>query len=247
MLYPDLRPATVVRRLNRFSVLVETGQRECVAHLPNSGRLHELLAPGHPAYLVAARFRPRAEAPLPWPTVPAGPPTARRTLWDLAVVEVGGCLVSCDARLPPALLAEALALGRVEALAGYRVAQREPPLGAGRADLLLRGPGINLIVETKSITLVEGGVGLFPDAPTQRGARHVRELAAHVAARRGRAAVAFVVQRPDVNAVSPHDRVDPTFGRALREAVADGVELLAFRCAVTLEGIRIASPIPVAL
>lgn len=221
-----------------------------MAHLPNSGRLGELLVPGYRAYLAAAGQRARAEVPFPWPPPGGAGAEARRTPYDLVLVEVGGLLVSCDARLPPLLLAEALALGHLPhalGLAGSIPVLREPALGDGRADLTLAGPGGEVIVETKSITLVEAGVGLFPDAPTERGTHHARKLAGRVAAGKGRAALAFVVQRPDAQAVSPHDRADPAFGQALREAADAGVEVLAFRCTVTRERIRIAGAIPVRL
>lgn len=245
MRLPPLRKAVIRRRLNRFSALVETEEGERVAHVPNSGRLQELLVPGYMGYVAAAGHRAQAEVALPWP--PSGGMTveARRTPYDLVLVDAGGVLVSCDARLPPLLVAEALAWGRVSSLAGRLAVGREPALGEGRADLLLAGPEGATILETKSITLAEGGLGLFPDAPTERGARHVRALAGRVASGAGRAAVAFVVQRPDVEGVRPYDAVDPVFGRALREAAETGVELLAFRCEVTEETVRIGEAVPV--
>ena len=113
-------------------------------------------------------------------------------------------------------------------------------------DFLLTGPRGKCYVEVKSITLVQDGKGLFPDGITARGARHVRELEA-LANQGHNAAVVFVVQRQDVQYIRPHDRADPRFGRALREAAASGVMVLAFRCSVSLTGIQIGCMIPMNL
>jgi sugar fermentation stimulation protein A len=101
-------------------------------------------------------------------------------------------------------------------------------------------------VEVKSVTLVEHGTARFPDAPTLRGQRHVRELA-HVVEKGARAAVVFVVQRDDVTGFRPHDVADPVFGRVLRQATRVGVEVYAWRCRVSRQGIRLTEAIPVRL
>ncbi len=106
------------------------------------------------------------------------------------------------------------------------------------------GPGGPWWVETKSVTLVEGGVALFPDAPTLRGQRHLHQLAAQAISGE-RAAVVFVVQRPDAETFMPHAQADPAFAAALAEAARAGVEVHAFRCAVSPDEIRIVAPIPV--
>ncbi len=220
-------PSTVVgrfvRRENRFRVTVEVGGNVESAHLPNSGRLSELLTPGRRCYLV-----PR-------------PSPSRRTPYDLLLVVYRGVLVSVDARLPNPLFAEAVAKGWLTAFAGAAHIEREVRYGRSRMDFRLDGPGGVCWVETKSVTLVERGVALFPDAPTARGRRHLEELIALV--REGqRAAVVFVVQRPDATAFAPNARADPAFAHALAEAAALGVEVYAHRCRVTREAISIAPP-----
>ncbi len=102
------------------------------------------------------------------------------------------------------------------------------------------------MLETKSVTLVVGGVGLFPDAPTERGTKHLRSLG-HAVQSGHRAAVVFVVQRADAVAFSPNDTADPEFGAALRRAVEAGVEAYAYACQVSLEGVTLAQPLPVRL
>lgn len=225
---PGLVAATVVRRLNRFAVEVALPGGLTVAHLPNSGRLRELLAPGTPALLV-----PRSQS-------------GRKTAFDLLLVRPGESWVSADARLPNALAREALESGAIRPLAGLAVLRSEVPFGGSRVDFLLAGRGRRCLLETKSVTLVEDGVALFPDAPTARGTRHVRGLAA-ARAQGLEAAVLFVVQRPDALEFRPHEEADPAFARALREAAAAGVMVMAYGCQVSPEEARIAAPLPVRL
>jgi sugar fermentation stimulation protein A len=169
-----------------------------------------------------------------------------RTRFDLALVLADGVLVSADARLPSALFVEAVARGMVPTLAAATLVQREPRWGESRLDLALACGAERWLIETKSITLVEEGVALFPDAPTARGRRHLRALMEAVA--QGlRAAVVFVAQREDARCFRPYDAVDPEFGRALRAAAAAGVEVWAYRCRVACDEVEIAGAIPVEL
>lgn len=154
--------------------------------------------------------------------------------------------MSTDARLPNALVREALQEGRLSAFEGWTNLRNEPAYGAGRFDLAISGPWGEALVEVKSVTLVEDGIARFPDAPTARGARHLRELAGF-AAGGGRGAVIFVIQRPDAVAFAPHELNDPDFARAVMEAHKAGVEFLAFTCACNFGEIRVADPIPLNL
>jgi sugar fermentation stimulation protein A len=225
---PPLVPGRFVRRDNRFRVAVRVGREEVAAHLPNSGRLTELLVPGRSCWLTGF------DSP------------HRKTRFDLTLVELVGRLVSVDARLPNALFAEALAAKKLGPFQGYDGCEREVRLGESRLDFRLSGPAGVEWVEVKSVTLVEDGVARFPDAPTLRGARHVRELAAAV--RSGeKAAVVFVIQRPDAQRFVPHDEADAAFGIVLREAAGAGVGVYAWTCGVSLREIAIARQIPVEL
>jgi sugar fermentation stimulation protein A len=228
MRLPPLTAGRFVRRVNRFRVTLSVGGVEVDAHLPNSGRLTELLTPDRRCWVK-----------------PASSPH-RKTDFDLKLVEYAGVLVSVDARLPNPLFAEALEEERLSPFRSCRDFEREVPLGEGRIDFRLRMPGEVLWVETKSVTLVEDGIALFPDAPTARGSRHVRALTDAVRGG-GRAAVAFVVQRCDARSFAPYDTADPTFGNALRSAADVGVELHAWTCRVSREAIAIARQIPVDL
>jgi sugar fermentation stimulation protein A len=134
----------------------------------------------------------------------------------------------------------------LEPFQGYDGCKREVRLGESRLDFRLSGPAGVEWVEVKSVTLVEDGIARFPDAPTLRGARHVRELAA-AARGGGKAAVVFVIQRSDAQGFVPHDEADAAFGVALREAAGAGVGVYAWTCEVSLREIAIARQIPVEL
>lgn len=231
-----LHRATFVRRQNRFRAQVSLDGALLPVHVPNSGRLGELFVEGTLVRVALA---------------PAG--SERKTGGDLVLVEYGGILVSVDARLPNRLVAEALGAGGLEPFHPYDTVQPEARVGQSRLDFLLStsiaggGPGSpRCWLETKSVTLVEDGVALFPDAPTARGVRHLAELA-RLKEEGDRVAVAFVVQRGDAEAFAPHPTADPVFAAALRQAHGEGVEVYAWRCAVNAEGSTITDRIAVLL
>ena len=226
-LHPELQEAKFVDRPNRFVCLMTLGGREVVAHVANSGRMKELLRRENPMYLAPAPARSR-----------------RKTAYDLALVKADGVLISADAHLPNALLREAIESGRLPAFAGYDSLRPEVKFEDSRVDFLLSGPSGSCYIEAKSVTLVEDGVALFPDAPTERGRRHVLTLCEAV--RHGyRAAVVFVVQRPDADSLAPNRSADPEFCRALAHAVRHGVEVYAHRCRVSLSDVELGDAIPV--
>ncbi len=209
-----------VSRDNRFRATVEVGGERVFAHVPNSGRLWELLTPGAEVHLLPA-FKP-----------------GRVTPYDLTLVRTPTGWVCIDARLPPRLLGEWLAKGGGGPLAGWLVEKSEVRYGASRLDLLLRRGDERCWAETKSVTLVRDGVAVFPDAPTARGRRHLMEL--QRLARDGTCAAAvFVVQREDAARFRPNDDTDPEFGAALREAAASGVKVLCVRCRVDEGGVEV--------
>lgn len=227
-----LHPARFIQRRNRFLVTVrlEVTSEEVEAHLPDPGRLRELLLPG-------SRM---------WLSVASNP--ARRTRWTAVLVESasGKELVSLDTTLPNRLIARALHLGALEELRGWSMVKGEVPVGRSRLDFLLSGPdGRRLFLEVKSVTLVERGVALFPDAVTERGARHVRELAEATLQEDTEAAILFVLQRSDAQEIRAARRIDPRFSDALEQARAAGVRLLGRRCRVHLREVVLGPPVPV--
>ncbi len=242
-----LIPATFVRRANRFLAIAQVDGRLTEVHVPNSGRLEELFLPGRRVWLEAA-CQPGRRTPFTLRLVELG---SKPPLTDgEGAVESGPALVSVDARLPAPLFAEAWAQGRLPPFAGYTTLQAEARLGDSRIDFRLQGETQVCWVETKSVTLVDEvshpGTALFPDAPTARGTRHLHELIAAVQQGQ-RAAVVFVVQRPDARAFAPHPSADPAFVAALRQAAAAGVEVYAYRCVVDLTAITIRDGLPVSI
>lgn len=221
-----LMPVRVVRRVNRFVVEAddENGQRWPL-HLPNSGRMQELLTPGT---LGLAHFHGKS---------------GRRTAGTLLLVRYAGRWVSVDAHMPNRLFARAQDMRALSPFEAYDRWQSEASVAGVRFDFVLDN---QCYVETKSCNLVEDGVALFPDAPTDRGTRHVEVLASLV--QEGyRAAVVWFVQRDDAVVLRPHWKADPAFGHALTQAVAAGVEVYAYRCRVTPEGVTVLGMMPVEL
>lgn len=219
-------------RPNRFlvSALLPDGER-VEAHLPDPGRLKELLLPG-------ARLWIR----------PVAPSSPRRTRWTALLVEAPGGhgLVSMDTGLPNRLVGAALEAKVLQEFRGWSVRRREAPLGRSRIDFLLQdGEGSLLALEVKSVTLVEGdGVARFPDAVTERGARHVEEQRGFVEEGLGRAAILFLLQRSDAHRIEAAHAIDPRFAAALRSAMEAGVEVLGRRCSVERDRVVLGDPVP---
>lgn len=223
-----------MERPNRFVVRcrLAPGCEPEDAHLADPGRLRELLRTGARMWLRAAE-RP-----------------GRKTRWSAVLVETpeGDGLVSVDTTLPNRLVGAALRTGALHELAGWSLERPEWSYGGSRFDFLLcpaRGGDERLVLEVKSVTLVEEGVALFPDAVTTRGARHVRELTA-IAVRRGwSAAVLFVCQRPDAERIEAARAIDPEFADALAAARRAGVRVLGRRCSVARDAVTLGPAIPV--
>lgn len=203
------------------------------AHLPDPGRLRELLVPGRRVWV----------RPVPRPST--GKPK-RRTRFTLVLVETPdrSGWVSVDTTLPNRMVGEALAEGRVEEFEGWCLDRAEVRHGGSRFDFRLVRHGEPLFLEVKSVTLVEEGRALFPDAVTARGSRHLKELAE--LARSGTAtAVLFVAQRADVREIEAARSIDPTFADALATARQAGVAIYGRRCRVSPEGVELLGPVPV--
>ena len=222
----DLVEARFLRRVNRFLAAVELEGRETGVHVANSGRLHELFVPGASVWLKPA------------------PGAGRKTAYDLSLVQAHGVMVSADARLPNALVAEAVAGGVLDWADAAASIVRESTFGESRFDLLLETNGTRRYVEVKSVTLMKNGVGLFPDSPTIRGAKHLNTLVEAVHAGH-RAAVVFVVQRPDAVAFAANQPADPTLAEAFQFAVSNGVDPYAYNCVVTQHEVRLDQQLPI--
>jgi len=229
MKFPELIPAEFVYRPNRFTAAVHLEQGGAAyAYVPTTGRLTGVLRPGCRVWLSPA-VNPQ-----------------RKTPFNLVLAELeSGGLCSVNASLANRLFAEALAEGRITAFQ-YDLIEREVTFGRSRLDLRLSQGEQTCWIEIKSVTYVDEGVGMFPDAPTARGRRHLDELATLV--RQGdRASAVFIAQREDVESFSPYEVIDPDFADKLREVHQVGVEVHAYRCAVSLKEIQVAAEIPVHL
>jgi sugar fermentation stimulation protein A len=222
--------ALLIDRPNRFLALCKLGRRTVEAHVPDRGRALDILQPGQPLILVEAAAPERRTRF----TVLLGRARTAPSPW-----------VCLDPAGAPRLVEAALARGLLPSLAGLRVARREVAHGRSRIDLLLAGPAGEMLCEVKSVGAIRGGVALFPDAPTERGARHLAELAS--LARRGQgAAVVFVAQREDAVAVAADREIDPDFAAALVRARRAGVRVAALGCTAQPEGMLLRGEIPVA-
>ena len=200
-----LVPGVFVARPNRFVATVMVEGALVAAHLPNSGRLRELLTPGAVVYLAAQGQR-----------------SNRKTAHTLVMVEHQGILVSLDSTLPNRFVRELIEAKRLPPLASCGVERAEYRHGHSRFDLLLQSPAGPVLAEIKSCTLVADGIARFPDAPTTRGARHLDEL--RLALDQGfLAMVIMVVQRQDAHAFTPNAATDPAFARAFWRALDAGV------------------------
>ena len=225
MKYANMVPGTFLARPNRFIAHVEIDGRVEVVHVKNTGRCRELLPAGAQVYCQ------RSSNP------------ARKTKFDLIAVQKGSRLINMDSQAPNRAAGEWLSsggLGPVEAL------RAETVHGDSRFDFSFVKNGQQCFLEVKGVTLENDGICAFPDAPTQRGAKHLRGLTE--AAREGCGAyVLFVIQMSGVKHLHPNDLTDPAFGKALREAAQNGVMVLAMDCAVSVDEMTLRAPVPVLL
>ena len=243
MIYHNIHAARFLARPNRFIAQVELDGAVETVHVKNTGRCRELLLPGCTVYLEGS----------------ANP--ARKTKYDLVAVEkerpgLPLLLINMDAQAPNRVFREWMGAGLGEALGLPRptLLRPETPWGRSRFDFYWERTDVSRetsvlrkgFVEVKGCTLEEDGLALFPDAPTQRGVKHLRELAACREAGY-EAAVCVVVQMSGMTAFSPNDRTHPQFGSALREAARAGVRVLAVECAAAPDSLTITGPVPVRL
>lgn len=226
-----LRSARLVDRPNRFLVRValEPEGEVVTAHLADPGRLTDMLVEGSQVFVRAVEEE-----------------GTRKTKWTAVLLSAQGTLVSVDTVLPNRLVRAALEKDAIEELPGWMIERCEAPIGHSRFDFLLaNAAGEKLVLEIKSVTMVQRGVGMFPDAPSDRATRHLKQLI-EIQSRPGwHTAVLFVVQRIDVEKVSAAHAIDPNFARALEEARASQVRVMAKRCQVTLEEIVLGNAVPV--
>ncbi len=224
MHYRQVEKATFLARPNRFIAHVELAGEQVVCHVKNTGRCRELLLPGAEVWLEK------------------GSNPGRKTAWDLIAVQKDAHLINMDAQAPNKVFAEWAAQWEPELTA----LRSEVTYGQSRLDFCLETPRGLHYVEVKGVTLEERGHTRFPDAPTERGIKHLQELM-RAAAEGHRASAVFVIQMEDVTDFAPNDDTHPAFGAALREAAKAGVQVVAVNCRVTPDSLEILGPVPVIL
>ena len=225
MHYDSMVSGVFLARPNRFIAHVEIDGQAEVVHVKNTGRCRELLPVGAQV----------------WCQHSANP--NRKTKYDLITVKKAHRLINMDSQAPNLATKEWLAAGGLGEIQNLKA---ETKHGDSRFDFSFTKDGKQCFLEVKGVTLENDGICAFPDAPTERGAKHLRGLTE--AAREGYGAYAFfVIQMTDVKYLHPNDATDPEFGKALREAAANGVEVLAVDCDVTVDEMNIGKFVPVRL
>lgn len=225
MKYANMVTGRFLARPNRFIAHVEINGQTEVVHVKNTGRCRELLPVG-------------AEV---WCQVSDNP--SRKTKFDLITVRKGQRLINMDSQAPNITAREWLLAGGLGEISDLKA---EYTHGDSRYDFSFLKDGKRCFLEVKGVTLETDGVCAFPDAPTQRGAKHLRGLTQAVRDGFG-GYVLFVIQMSDVAYLHPNDVTDPNFGKALREAAAAGMEVLAVDCTVTVDSMEIGAFVPVQL
>ena len=225
MQYKNIVPGVFRQRPNRFIAHIEIGSSMQVCHVKNTGRCRELLPAG------AQVFCQQSDNP------------NRKTKYDLITVKKGHRLINMDSQAPNTAAAEWLRGGGLGDITDLRPETKQ---GDSRFDFSFRKDGRACFLEVKGVTLETDGVCAFPDAPTERGTKHLRELTALAQAGYG-AYVLFVIQMADVAYLHPNDATDPAFAQALREAAAAGVQVIAMDCHVTEDTMQIRKRVEVHL
>ena len=226
MRYTNIMAGKFLARPNRFIAHVEIAGREEIVHVKNTGRCKELLLPGTTVY------------------VQCFPEGKRKTKYDLIAVEKQNLLINMDSQAPNKVVQEWLM--EQEPFGKITYLKPECKHGDSRFDFYLETEAKKMFIEVKGVTLEEKGVVMFPDAPTERGVKHVQELC-HCLEQGYEAAIVFVVQMSCMRYFTPNRRTHAAFAEALERAEACGVRMLALSCEVTPESLAINGEIPIHL
>lgn len=221
MTYDNIIRAEFLKRLNRFAAVCRLGEEEVLVHVRNTGRCRELLLPGAEVYLQSFGNRDR------------------KTSFTLISVKKRNMMVNIDGIAPNRVFLEGIESGKIvlPGLKEVRLVKPEAKYLNSRFDFYMESPCHKAFVEVKGVTLEDEGVAMFPDAPTERGVKHLHELME--AAKEGfKAFAVFIIQMRGMKCFKPNDKTHPQFGQALREAVGNGVTALAYECAVKKDSIE---------
>lgn len=217
----DILESKFISRPNRFNAIVNLNGEEITVHVPNTGRCKELLKEG-----VTVLLRKEDNE-------------NRKTKYDLVAVYKGDKLISIDSQIPNKVVLEALKNKKINKLKEYPIILKEKTFGSSRFDFKLgKENGDEYYLEVKGVTLEEDGNAAFPDAPTERGRKHLLELIEVKNSGRG-AGVLFLLQMEGMKSFRPNDERDEKFGKALREARDAGVDIFVYECLVERDGITL--------
>jgi len=225
-----LYEAVFIRRENRFRAEVELDGQIVKVHVPNSGRMQELLFPGAKVWVQPAAKSKKG--------------TARKTAYTLMLTRQGTHYVCLHSHLANEIIAFWLEHHMLSEFAGYTKLEREKKIGTSRMDFRLERENRCCYVEVKSVNLLDGDIARFPDAPTDRGSRHLQELI-HCKAQGMDAAVIFLVMGNNAEVFAPNVETDPAFAEQLTLAQKNGVDIYVYKCEIDLKGVRFAGRIPV--
>jgi len=230
MILPDLLTAVFIERPNRFLVRCQIDNKIIDAHLPDPGRLQELLLPGAELFIEHT------------------PHPSRKTQYTVHLVKSRNVFVSINTSLPNKLVHMSLKNKYLPGFEKYTFIRSEVPVENHRFDFELRSPhGIQVLLEVKSVTLVENdGTARFPDAVTSRGKSHAERLA-DLRKKGIETWILFVVQRNDAIRFTPHWERDPAFAKALLSAAISGVKIKVISCEITQKSMIWGRPLPVYL
>lgn len=232
MKYINIKEGKFIDRPNRFIATVEVDGSVEKAHVKNTGRCRELLVPGAQIYLEDFDCRMGK----------------RKMRYSLVKVMKGDQLVNMDSQAPNIVVREALLSGHIQLpdMCTLTLVKGEHKFGNSRLDFYVEdSAGQKGLIEVKGVTLEVDGIAKFPDAPTERGVKHIEELVS--AAGEYKVYIILVIQMKSISAMMPNDETHKAFGDALRTAAAKGVHVLAYDCIVTEYGLDIDSPVPVIL
>lgn len=230
--YPlgELVEAVFIRRENRFRAEVDLNGTTVKVHVPNSGRMQELLVPGAKVWIQPASGTAKQK-------------TERKTAYTLLLVQQGERFVCLNAHMANSLVAFWLEHQLLPEFAGCTNIERERTIGNSRMDFRMYREERCCYAEVKSVNLLIGDTARFPDAPTKRGSKHLQELM-HCKAQGMDAAVIFVVMGNHASSFAPNYETDPEFAAALALAQKQGVEIYIYTCEIDLQGVRYTGRIP---
>lgn len=224
--YSDVLTGTFISRPNRFIAIVDISGTVERCHVKNTGRCRELLVPGAKVFL----------------SVPDNP--SRKTKYDLIAVMKGDRLINMDSQIPNDVAEEGL--HRIPMFSDVTSIRREFTYGDSRIDMMAEGNGKRYLIEVKGVTLEVDGTVRFPDAPTERGVKHIGELVRSLKDNYI-PCLLFIIQMDGVDHFEPNRSTDPAFADALVEAAEAGVKILAYTCSVTPDSIELKEPVEVVL